>query len=142
MHCAGHNQGQLRFMASRLASVLTLYDRVLGRPRLPNLQMAKLVCLSRPGGAFPGIKMRSHDMNRVCVEANALIYTFSPCRGRGLTRTGRCANRGDSAPHHNSLKTYTIFSVRPSEISHQYRVTEGADDYSLVSLGRLGSTCR
>ena len=49
MHRMGYDQGLLRFMAYRLASVL----RMLGRPRLSNLQMAQLVGLR---GAFLGIK--------------------------------------------------------------------------------------
>lgn len=63
MHGLGYDQGELRFIGYRLASVLGM----LGQPRLSNLQMAQLVGLE---GVFPGIKMRSHDTNRVYGKAN------------------------------------------------------------------------
>jgi hypothetical protein len=85
MHIRGTSR--VRFKAYRLASVLTQNDR--GWAGL-GLSKAALFCQSlgqsRLGGAFPGIKMRSHDTNWVYGKARMFNSTpISRVVDNGLT---------------------------------------------------------
>jgi hypothetical protein len=52
---------------------------------LLKLQMAELFCQPRLVGAFPGIKMRSHDTNRVYGSARVQATPTSRVVDKGLT---------------------------------------------------------
>jgi hypothetical protein len=135
MHSMGYDHGQLRFMAYRLASVI----RMLDRPRLLNLQMAQLVRIGLRG-AFPGIKMRSHDTNRVHGRQMRSRYTTSQAvpssrvdveavetLRSNLNTASRCADR-ETAPLPWRLR-------HAQNIYRNFSSVWGADDNSLLTLG-------
>jgi hypothetical protein len=114
---------------------------------LSKLQMAEHFCQSGLGGAFPGIKMRSHDTNRVYGKARTRSScTHFPCRGQrsNLNRQTRRLGPCDSAPPPPPQLAQNVYSIfLPTfRIFSSASGNSGADDNFLVNLGRFASTCR